>query len=83
MARLKADLSNIQNAGFEDFNDCVTEMGLSDTNDWYNRTHLNITGAKKFTDILGGYISETAGISPGGKADLPTWNERAEFIDTK
>ncbi len=83
MARLKADLYNIPNAGFEDFNDCVTEMGLSDTNDWYNRTHLNITGAKKFTDILGGYISEKAGISPGGKADLPTWNERAEFIDTK
>ena len=49
---------------FVDFNDLIDDMGIDAGTDFYNRNHLNIYGAEKYTAYLMNYILENYELSP-------------------
>lgn len=71
----------IEASGF-DYLDCTglnDEIGIDPTTDFYNKEHLNLYGARKFTSWFGNYITTTYGIkSTATEETAKTWNQCAE-----
>ena len=70
-------------AGYE-FLDCSdiseTEIGIDPETDYYNREHLNVFGCEKFTDYLGGYITEHYDIKTDHDEKVDDeWKESADY----
>ena len=72
-----------RDAGY-DYLDCsnLAEpiIGINEDTDYYNREHLNVFGCEKFTDYLGGYITEHYDINTEHSDEVDEeWKESAEF----
>lgn len=73
----------VTEAGY-DYLDCSklekTEIGIDNKTDYYNREHLNVFGCEKFTDFLGGYITEHYDIKTEHDKEVDEqWSECADF----
>ena len=69
--------------GFEflNANDYFYEMGLNISEDFSDTGHVNVLGAKKYTDFLGSYIIENYDISNQRAAENISWkNAYADFV---
>lgn len=60
---------------FLNTNDYYREMGIDFSHDFYNRDHVNLYGAEKYTAFLAKYISENYSIPDRrGEPDYEEWN---------
>lgn len=65
---------------FIDANDYYDEMELDFSHDFYNRDHVNIYGALKFTRFLGSYIVEHYDLPDRRRDNLyDSWNDGYEY----
>ena len=65
-------------AEFIDFDTAATEMGIDPQTDYYDRSHLNYSGACKFSDYLGEYLS--ALVTHNAEEDSVLWQERINVL---
>lgn len=71
----------IEEYGFDflNTNDYYKEIGLDFTTDYYDRSHVNIFGADKYTDYVGKYIMERYSFEDKrGQAAFAKWDEDYE-----
>lgn len=63
----------IRDSGFDylNFNDFYKELGIDESQDFYDNNHMNIFGAEKYTKFLSAYLSENY--------DLPDRREDASY----
>lgn len=57
------------------------DIGLIESEDFYNHGHTNIRGQKKVTDYLGKHIQETIGIGPSdlSESEKAEWDEAVRY----
>lgn len=72
-----AEIIDEYNFDYLNFNDLIDELGIDENHDFYDRDHMNIFGAEKYTKWLGQYIRDKYDISD-------RWNdpEYASYDDT-
>jgi hypothetical protein len=82
LTQLKADVAQLENVRFMDFNDVMSELNVDDSTDWYDFIHFNCRGAEKFSRYLGGYLQNELGLGATEGEDEALWQARArEFAD--
>ena len=59
LKRVNSGIPIIESYGFEyiDFSDHIDDIGVSPVEDYYDFDHLNVSGALKFTNYFGNYIT--------------------------
>ncbi len=61
---------------FIDFNDKAQQIGIDYATDLYNRNHLNVSGAQKFSMYFGAYLADTHGfVDNRGNTDYASWDD--------
>ena len=66
---------------FKDYSHSYDEIGIDITHDFYNKEHLNIFGAQKYTSYLGGYITENYDINTEHSDEITAeWDHCAEYM---
>jgi hypothetical protein len=64
---------------FIDTNDYIEEIGLDYSTDFYNETHTNALGAKKYTDFLSAYLHENYSLPDHrNDSDYSSWQQGYE-----
>ncbi len=63
-----------------DLNEALPELGIDDTNDWYDFLHFNARGAEKFSRWLGADLVGTQGLTPTAGEDT-AWAERLAYLE--
>ena len=66
-----------------DYNDpeLFDTVGIDMQTDYYDFLHFNIKGARKFSSVLSGYISENINITPAD-TDTELWISRCGYADS-
>lgn len=64
-------------ARFVDFNEQFDAIGLDPETDFYDAGHCSVTGAEKFSRVLGTYLAEACGVQPHAY-DAELWRWRVE-----
>ncbi|MBQ3182335.1 MAG: hypothetical protein IJB57_01570 [Clostridia bacterium] len=62
---------------FVDYSDSMEEMGIDMKSDFYDKLHLNFSGADKFSGFLAEHITEYYDITEREHSE-PLWQERVE-----
>lgn len=75
-ARLREDLTQL-GAELVDFNEEAELAQFDIQTDFYDKKHLNLTGARKFSQRLGALLQQLQ-ITPGGAAPTELWQQRVE-----
>lgn len=78
------EIAELAQAAGYDYLDCsdISDdvIGIDPDKDYYNREHLNVFGCEKFTDYLGGYITEHYDIKTDHSEKIDDeWKESAEY----
>lgn len=61
---------------FIDFNDITQQIGIDYATDLYNRNHLNLAGAEKFSTYFGAYLASAYDFTDNrGNADYASWDD--------
>ncbi|MBT3318872.1 MAG: hypothetical protein HN948_00470 [Clostridia bacterium] len=69
---------------FIDFNDKAGEFGIDYSTDLYNRNHLNLSGAEKFSMYFGAYLADTYDFADNrGSADYTSWDDAYAAWETQ
>ncbi len=80
---LTADLREAAGAiKLTNFNDDFEEMDFDLDKDFFDKRHVNINGAVKFSEYLSEYITKNYDL-PSNEHDLELWQERVEHINGK
>lgn len=79
MKRLEQTLSELE-AEFTDFDSVKATMAIDPMTDYYDRSHLNYTGAVKFSRFLAQYLCEELSLSKTQNADPVLWQNRIEHL---
>lgn len=67
---------------FFDFNVNDEGVGFDAEKDFRdNGNHLNVAGAKKFTDFIGGYLKENYDLPDRKTQSLKTWNDAVRYFE--
>lgn len=83
VAQLTADVTAIEGVIFKNFHEDWAEIGIDNSNDWYDTAHFNCYGAEKFSRYLSGYLTETFSLEPTGDADIDLWDRRVEAFENR
>ncbi len=70
------------NTRVTNFNDDFEEMDFDLEKDFFDKRHVNINGAVKFSNYLSEYITQNYDL-PSNEHDLELWQERVEHINGK
>ncbi len=85
-AQYNTIMDAVEEAGFTflDLNDYYDEIGIDFTNDYYNDSHVNPIGAKKYTQFLENYIVDNYEL-PDHRDDplYEDWNRKTEEFYTQ
>lgn len=76
--KLSALLDSLD-AEFVDFDGLRQEIGVDDSTDFYDSSHLNVLGADKFSRFLAGWFTEHCGLTPRPGADADLWEGRVQY----
>ena len=77
VARLRREAADIP---VVDFNEEFGLMGLDPATDFFDSRHVNISGAKKFSNHLASYINEKLTL-PQNSHDSQLWQDRVTKSD--
>lgn len=67
---------------YVNFSDFKDEMDIDRKKDFYNANHVNIRGAKKITECIGGYLSETYNLNTTHSEEIKKeWDDCASYVD--
>ncbi len=78
--RLFSDLREFPCVAAEDWEDLIEEIGVDAATDWYDKNHLNLNGAVKFTDYLSVYLQKL-GLPRSEGVDLALWEQRIAYLE--
>lgn len=81
--QLTEDVTAIEGVVFKNFHEDWTEIGIDNSNDWYDTAHFNCWGAEKFSRYLSGYLMETFSLEPTEDADVDLWSNRVETFENR
>jgi hypothetical protein len=80
MDALLARVRALEGARVLDGNAVFDSPGLDESYDFYDSLHLNVAGARKFTEFLGGWIRSELALRPAAARDAALWRERSEYL---
>lgn len=76
-----SDLLSSLDAEYVDFDTLRQEIGVDDSADFYDSSHLNVYGAEKFSCYLASWFTDRLGLTSraGGNSDL--WESRVQHYE--
>lgn len=73
------ELVSTLNAEYIDFNEYSAEMGIDMATDFYDASHLNFSGAEKFSYYFAHYLTDALLLESAGNYDADIWQRRVEY----
>ena len=74
--QLETELAQLEGVTFCDWSRAAEELWIDPETDWYDAIHLNVNGARKFSDVLAEQLV-ALGVQSAGRYDRDLWETRA------